>query len=83
MSVDIADIPTVSEFNARTIVSANYALEATLGSPAGASMSADIADIPTVAEFNARTRLDADYFSWATDAVANVTLCATTTTNTN
>ncbi len=61
VSVDIADIPTVSEFEARTIISASYALEATLGSPAGASMSADIADLPTVTEFNARTIISANY----------------------
>lgn len=48
----LLDIPTVSEFNARTIVSASYALETSL-------------------------------FDWTTDAVANVTLCATTTALTN
>jgi len=52
-----------------------------LGAPAGASVSADIADVPTVAEFNARTLLAAGYFDPATDAVANVTLVDTTTTN--
>lgn len=43
----------------------------------------NIADVPTVAEFNARTILTADYFDPAADAVANVTLCATTTANTD
>ena len=38
---------------------------------------------PSVAQFNARTILSADYFDPATDAVANVTLVATTTTNTD
>lgn len=66
----------------------NFTLEASaaftrLGAPAGASVSADIADVPTVAEFNARTIAAADYFDPATDAVANVTLVATTTTNTD
>lgn len=42
-----------------------------------------IADIPTVAEFNARTLLAASYFDPTADAVANVTLVATTTTNTD
>ncbi len=42
-----------------------------------------IADVPTVAEFNARTLVAASYFDPAADAVANVTLCATTTTNTD
>ena len=52
-----------------------------IGSPAGASISADVADVPTVAEFNARTLPTADYFDPTADAVANVTLVATTTTN--
>lgn len=38
---------------------------------------------PTVTEFNARSQPTADYFDWTTDAVANVTLVATTTTNTD
>lgn len=37
--------------------------------------------VPTVTEFNARTIPTADYFDPAADAVANVTLVATTTTN--
>jgi hypothetical protein len=49
----------------------------------GATIPATIADLPTVAEFNARTLLAASYFDPATDAVANVTLVATTTTNTD
>jgi hypothetical protein len=40
-----------------------------------------IADLPTVAEFEARTIPTADYFDPVNDAVANVTLVATTTTN--
>ena len=56
---------------------------ARLGAPAGASLSADIADLPTVAEFNARTLAAAGYFDPAADTVANVTLVATTTTNTD
>lgn len=42
-----------------------------------------IADIPTVSEFNARTIASGDYFDPAADTVANVTLVATTTTNTD
>ena len=53
----IADIPNNSEFNARTILSASYALEASIGS---------------LNDFNP-----------ASDTVANVTLVATTTTNTD
>jgi len=56
---------------------------ARLGAPAGASVSVDIADVPTVAEMNARTLVAANYFDPALDAVANVTLVATTTTNTD
>jgi hypothetical protein len=62
--------------------------------PQTADHTAGIADIPTVSEFNARTILSANYatsssitalndFDPATDAVANVTLVATTTTNTD
>jgi len=54
-----------------------------LGAPAGASVSVDIADLPTVAEFNARTLVAASYFDPTADAVASVTLVATTTTNTD
>jgi hypothetical protein len=43
--------------------------------------TAEIANVPTVTQFNARTLLAANYFDPATDAVANVTLVGTTTTN--
>jgi hypothetical protein len=43
--------------------------------------TAEIANLPTVTQFNARTLLAASYFDPATDAVANVTLVGTTTTN--
>lgn len=68
---------------AATLVDTGTTIPATLGSPAGASISADIADIPTVAEFEARTLVSAGYFDPAADAVANVTLVATTTDVTN
>lgn len=48
------------------------ALEATLGSPAGASIAADIANVPTVTEFEARTLLAADYVV-TSDTIAGVT----------
>lgn len=119
----IADIPTVSEFNARTLVAASYFdptadavanvtlvatttaltnvinaasivasvsgnVDGSVDSVTGdtkqtADHTAAIADIPTVAEFNARTILSASYFDPVNDAVANVTLVATTTTNTD
>lgn len=53
------------------------------GTAQTADHTAAIADIPTVAEFNARTIPSADYFDPAADTVANVTLVATTTTNTD
>ena len=68
---------------AAILVDTGTTIPATLGSPAGASVSADIADLPTVAEFNARTLATADYFDPAADTVANVTLVATTTDVTN
>jgi len=52
---------------------------AVITNAAGTDISADIADVPTVAEFNARTLVAASYFDPAADAVANVTLVATTT----
>jgi hypothetical protein len=92
----IADIPTVAELNARTLVAASYfdpaadtvanvtAVATLTGHTAQtADHAAGIADIPTVAEFNARTLASADYFDPAADTVANVTLVATTTTNTD
>ena len=50
---------------------------------ASANLDTQIADLPTVAEFEARTLVAAAYFDPASDAVANVTLVATTTTNTD
>jgi len=46
-------------------------------------IATEIADIPTTAEFEARTLVAASYFDPAADAVANVTLVATTTDLTN
>ncbi len=117
VSADIADVPTVAEFEARTLVTASYfdpgadavanvtlvattttntdmvgtdsaalasvCTEARLAELDAANLPTDIADVPTVAEFNARTQPTADYFDAANDAVANVTLVATTTTNTD
>lgn len=57
----IADIPTVAEFNARSLVSADYTVVADLGTVQSADHTAGIADIPTVAEFNARSIVSADY----------------------
>jgi len=123
LKTGIDDVPTVSEFNARTLVAASYFdpaadavanvtlvatttaltnvinaasivasvsgnVDGSVDSVTGdtkqtADHTAGIADIPTVAEFNARTLVAASYFDPTADAVANVTLCATTTTNTD
>ena len=123
LKTGIDDIPTVAEFNARTLLAASYFdptadavanvtlcatttaltnvinaasivasvsgnVDGSVDSVTGdtkqtADHTAAIADIPTVAEFNARTLLAASYFDPTADAVANVTLCATTTTLTN
>jgi hypothetical protein len=48
-------VPTVSEFNARSLVAADYTIVSDLGTVQSADHTAAIADIPTVAEFTART----------------------------
>lgn len=48
-----------------------------------ANLDTQLGGIPTVSEFEARTIAAASYFDPASDTVANVTLCATTTTNTD
>jgi hypothetical protein len=50
---------------------------------ASANLDTQLGDIPTVSEFEARTIAAADYFDPANDPVANVTLVATCTTNTD
>ncbi|MHA2250154.1 MAG: hypothetical protein ACXAD7_07320 [Candidatus Kariarchaeaceae archaeon] len=54
-----------------------------MGSSVQTDKDDEIDDIPTTAEFNARTLVAASYFDPTTDAVANVTLVDTTTTNTD
>jgi hypothetical protein len=54
----IQDIPTVAEFNARSLPSADYTIVSDLGVVQTADHTAAIADIPTVAEFNARSTTD-------------------------
>jgi len=94
VSADIADVPTVAEFNARTLVAASYFDPAadtvvnvtTVATLTGhtaqtADHTAGIADIPTVSEFNARTLVAASYFDPVTDTVALVTTTTNLTTN--
>lgn len=95
VSADIADLPTVTEFNARTLVAADYTVVSDLPAApdnagiaailedTGTTLDTLIKDIPTVAEFEARTIVAANYFDPAADVVAHVTLVDTTTTLTN
>ena len=62
---------------------ASVCTEARLAELDAANLPTDIADVPTVAEFEARTIAASDYFDPVNDAVANVTLVTTTTTNTD
>ena len=78
----IADVPTVAEFNARTLVSADYTVVSDLGTVQTADHTAAIADIPTTAEFELRTLPSADYVV-TTDTIAGVTLVDTVTDVTN
>lgn len=59
--LDMDDIPTTAEFNARSLPSADYTIVTDLGVVQTADHTAGIADIPTVAEFNARSLPSADY----------------------
>ena len=96
----IADIPTVAEFNARTLVSAGYAsptniTAGTITTTTNLTNNNDKSGYAlTTQDWNVgktgysisgtKTTLDAlNDFNATTDAVANVTLVATTTTNTD
>lgn len=99
LDTQLADIPTVSEFNARTLASASYATATAVDDiPTTAEFNARsllaasyatataVDDIPTVSEFNARTLVAADYATAsALDAVDNYvdTEIGTLITNTN
>lgn len=65
LDTQLADIPTVSEFNARTIAAASYATASVLGTPAGASVAADIAAVKTDTG-NLVTRITSTLFSGIT-----------------
>lgn len=78
-----ADIDTLLTRITAAVALASVCTEARLAELDAANLPTDIADVPTVAEFNARTQPTADYFDPANDAVANVTLVTTTTTNTD
>jgi hypothetical protein len=74
-TAEIADVPTVAEFNARTVVSADYFLVTDYTAPDNAGITqiqTDISNVPTVTEFNARTLPSADYsqFDFAVNEVS-------------
>ena len=74
IDTQLADLPTVAEFEARTIVSADYFVVGDYTAPldaagvrtavglASANLDTQLADLPTVAEFEARSIVSADYF---------------------
>ncbi len=73
LQTSVDDLPTTSEFNARTLVAADYFVVSDYTAPldaagvrtavglASANLDTQLADIPTVSEFNARTILAAAY----------------------
>lgn len=74
LDTQLADLPTVAEFEARTLVAADYFVVTDYTAPldaagirsaiglASANLDTQIADLPTVAEFEARTLASAEYF---------------------
>jgi len=66
-----------------TIAASAAAVDLANGTDGLTALKTGIDDIPTVSEFNARTLVAASYFDPTADAVANVTLVATTTAVTN
>gem|GEM_PF-1763607 len=81
LDTQLADLPTVAEFEARTLVSADYFVVGDYTAPldaagirtaigiASANLDTQLADIPTVAEFEARTIVAASYFDPSSDKV--------------
>jgi hypothetical protein len=74
LDTQLADLPTVAEFEARTLVAADYFVVSDYTAPLDASgvrsaiglstanLDTQLADLPTNAEFEARTIPSADYF---------------------
>jgi len=82
LDTQLADLPTVAELEARSIVSADYTVVGDLPSEpldaagiqaavglASANLDTQIGAVPTVTEMNARTLLAADYFDPDNDEV--------------
>lgn len=71
LDTQLADLPTVAEFTARTLAAAEYATATALATVDGVvdailvdtdtTIPSLISDVPTVSEFNARTILSGDY----------------------
>lgn len=75
LDTQLGDIPNNSEFNARTLASADYATSSSISALnnlsqadirtavglATANLDTQLGNIPTVSEFNARTLVSADY----------------------
>ena len=92
LDTQLGDIPTVAEFEARTLVAADYFVVGDYTAPldaagvrtalglGAANLDTQLGDIPTVAELEARTLVAAAYFDPANDVVARVTLVDTATT---
>jgi hypothetical protein len=84
-TAEIADVPTVAEFNARTILSANYFVVGDYTAPDNASITSILADTNEL-QLNQGDWLTATGFSTfnpAVDVVANVALVDLTTANTD
>ena len=77
------DPVTLSDYKATGFSTLDAAGVRTAVGLASANLDTQLGDIPTVSEFEARTLVAADYFDPAADTVANVTLVATCTTNTD
>jgi hypothetical protein len=77
----VYDLPTVAEFNARTLVSADYVVTSdtlaavTNVASVGGAFEVLINNLPTVTEFEARTLVSADYVVVG-DTIAGVTSTA-------
>lgn len=80
----VDSVSAVGEVVAKfTIGQSAAAVDLANGTDGLGALKTGIDGVPTIAEFEARTIVSADYFDPAADAVANVTLTATTTDVTN
>lgn len=64
LDTQLADVPTVAEFEARTLTAAGYMTQSGVRTAIGmnsANLDTQLADLPTVSEFNARTLPSGEY----------------------